>query len=1445
MNHKLKKWHIALMSFLALFIAVFASLFSLKADTVSNETEENQLKDLSADNWELSIVFYDSTVNNGNTPLTEINWDASDEGYGTGNTRVITMQINYKAKPQTTYTAKEIKIEIDNPLYSSSNAQFSTKRTVGANDSTHTGYPWNLSHSSDVLIFNNAETIEKDVNFEGSIQVVYEITPLAENSSSDIPQIEKYEDECTHSFNSEIEALLYTSHFYDAETFSTPGWPDKWPTEEGQVFEYVYENENAKTIRMTLDKNSQIRSLVIRLYTKKDQISPTNFFLTNDSEDKVVDYGTTYLKLTHTAEKRDIGSNGIFGKIQYTTNQIIHSNKITFDYTRTYKHPWQRAQYTLIKKAQPITSLDYLPNASDYTWINYNFSISTNVSTSNYPYIEASDFYVIDTFPLDCIVFDASTKTQLYSETGEYTINRNSFSKIIVGYPKAIYNEENQNTEITNIAQLYGKYASETENEYIDDGEVSLNLKDFEFNYSGSLYSVSKNAETWNYLKYEAITGQINNIAEKATNYATYYLSFSAKYTGEPMDIKIGDDLAFIYDDVNDFRKLSDNEYYISSFKMAPLYDAYSNLISYEADVYVRYANTTEYVLYGTYEGNKTIGFGNGQKVAAVYAIIKNVNSSVKTSTSSSSSWAVTMYFNKTDIEETGRIYNLCYLEVYIDDELVNPTTINNYSSISSRQFVAQYDLDTYGHYQQRAQDDSGYSKVTVYPMNNSVRAVKQINTTTQNAKDEYFLTSFTLTSGLMQYSVNEKKYHEELKELYTTENAFTGCIIYDLLPEGMELTSSKEDIKNSIKGRKPTSSEIRYAYESLLFDKDFNEITMEESIELMKECSSVEIIHNWRNSSRTMIIITVDMRDNLIMIKPSHLGTHYLYPTWTYGCKITYDALLEYGPTWTNYMYIERMNPNNIINTNSVSDNGYYENILFDINNNNNTTETLAYSKQNLTITSIVSSHQAVTTLVKTEYNNYTSDMADSPTDAEYTYKLRVNNASAPITNLRIYSNLEEAQQGKSRWKGEFLGVDTSYAEKQGYNVKTYYSENPQAGSLYDDNGNLRSEWKEFISPKYTNGLAITFNENCATYHSSDYLRIYYEYQGKIYISQQYSGTALAGQTIEIPSNDFYIYWYTNYSGNNAYGFSIDKIEPCITTNILGYVTSGLPYLEVIETTGTTYPESEHNPYKNSELTFWHYSAEPLLLTNPTDTSLAKSLAFEYLDNNGNAALLPVNTLTYVLIKMKAPTDENIKTLARMDCKTQWNALDEFDRPVDFITGINSNVVKVALPNSIKTDDIPTISLRFIKEIQGTNPEFENMKLDKIEPQLFVLRLTSLTANDNGLYNQVTAVLNSTQELIISQIPAGTYLLEELNDNYFNFIEFTDNNDSEIIINGVTLEQTNQGCIITISEDIAENIEFNIKVTNEIENERFYEDKNNKENLFLINRTNNEIENQ
>ena len=198
MKHKLKKWHIALMSFLTLFIAVFASLFSLRADTVDEETGE-----VLTDNWELGVVFYDSTVDNGKTPLTEINWDASDGSYKAGTPRVITVQINNKnTSAVTTYQPGELKISIPNLIYgtnSSDSAQWITTVVVGANDSTHTGYDWTIKSSATNYIFTNAHTIEEKANFEGSIKIVYTITPAAEKTEN--YNIEKYEDISIHNYS--------------------------------------------------------------------------------------------------------------------------------------------------------------------------------------------------------------------------------------------------------------------------------------------------------------------------------------------------------------------------------------------------------------------------------------------------------------------------------------------------------------------------------------------------------------------------------------------------------------------------------------------------------------------------------------------------------------------------------------------------------------------------------------------------------------------------------------------------------------------------------------------------------------------------------------------------------------------------------------------------------------------------------------------------------------------------------------------------------------------------------------------------------------------------------------------------------------------------------------------------------------------------------------------
>ena len=83
-----------LMIFAVIITLLIAGTLFLKKENIKNSITNNTKKILKSsspevintenenDNWELGLVFYDSSVDNGKTALTEINWDASDGGYG-------------------------------------------------------------------------------------------------------------------------------------------------------------------------------------------------------------------------------------------------------------------------------------------------------------------------------------------------------------------------------------------------------------------------------------------------------------------------------------------------------------------------------------------------------------------------------------------------------------------------------------------------------------------------------------------------------------------------------------------------------------------------------------------------------------------------------------------------------------------------------------------------------------------------------------------------------------------------------------------------------------------------------------------------------------------------------------------------------------------------------------------------------------------------------------------------------------------------------------------------------------------------------------------------------------------------------------------------------------------------------------------------------------------
>jgi len=145
---KSKKILLIIFSMLLIAITSFCIAINKKENVFYNLVhKQEKLADdeIELDNWEISTVFYDSTVNEGKTPLTEINWDASDGGYGTGETRTITVQITYKnTNTANDYPKNSLEITVPNLMYDYQSMKMNAQTIVGANDSSHTGYDWNF-----------------------------------------------------------------------------------------------------------------------------------------------------------------------------------------------------------------------------------------------------------------------------------------------------------------------------------------------------------------------------------------------------------------------------------------------------------------------------------------------------------------------------------------------------------------------------------------------------------------------------------------------------------------------------------------------------------------------------------------------------------------------------------------------------------------------------------------------------------------------------------------------------------------------------------------------------------------------------------------------------------------------------------------------------------------------------------------------------------------------------------------------------------------------------------------------------------------------------------------------------------------------------------------------------------------------------------------------------
>lgn len=121
--------------------------------------------------------------------------------------------------------------------------------------------------------------------------------------------------------------------------------------------------------------------------------------------------------------------------------------------------------------------------------------------------------------------------------------------------------------------------------------------------------------------------------------------------------------------------------------------------------------------------------------------------------------------------------------------------------------------------------------------------------------------------------------------------------------------------------------------------------------------------------------------------------------------------------------------------------------------------------------------------------------------------------------------------------------------------------------------------------------GLKITFSSDSRTESVNyDYVKIYYNDNGTMKLAGKFGGTDIAGASVFVPTSEFYVYWRTDSSNCNFYGFSIASVT---STSGEGTGTAeSLPNYTVTELSKGTYPESpNHGNYGNNINLLWKCS--------------------------------------------------------------------------------------------------------------------------------------------------------------------------------------------------------------------------------------------------------------
>lgn len=152
-------------------------------------------------------------------------------------------------------------------------------------------------------------------------------------------------------------------------------------------------------------------------------------------------------------------------------------------------------------------------------------------------------------------------------------------------------------------------------------------------------------------------------------------------------------------------------------------------------------------------------------------------------------------------------------------------------------------------------------------------------------------------------------------------------------------------------------------------------------------------------------------------------------------------------------------------------------------------------------------------------------------------------------------------------------------------------------------------------------------------------------------------------------------------------------------------------------------------------------------------------------------------------------------------------------------------NIKKEIVINEEKVAELREKYPETFKDMTDEEISWGYMKLDKNDTFNFQITLKEKTTG-----NVIKATISNKEGISIKDIPSGSYIIEEADDMYFDFVDMKALNSAE----GFSFEKEGLNYVLTIDEKQAENeSSITILVKNQIEPEHTYEDKTDKINKF------------